>query len=332
MSAESGLCRFTAERVHLPRLASSATFYWDGRGALSRDLGSPMDSEPGLPELPVTRSVTQASASIAGHTAMGRHARPSLPAEDRCRVPSSPPWAIDWTREAHRLTFCLDPRLLMPAARDVIASATGELLWACREAHDQSIILYVHPVLLVPAAATSRQGDRVEIVPDFHAGDPLLHHIALVLQAAIDAEDVAGRLYAEALTHALAVHLLRRCETCRPPAEASPGRLSTPKLRRTTEYIEAHLAHELSVAELAAVVQTSPDHFARLFRHATGQTPHHYVIMCRIARAKRLLRETEWPIIEISHQVGFTDQSYFTAVFRKHVATTPKAYRVDTQR
>ena len=80
------------------------------------------------------------------------------------------------------------------------------------------------------------------------------------------------------------------------------------------------------------MAQTSPAHFARLFRQATGQTPHQYVIMCRIERAKRLLTETEWPIIEIGHQVGFTDQSYFTAVFRKHVATTPNAYRADTQR
>ena len=80
------------------------------------------------------------------------------------------------------------------------------------------------------------------------------------------------------------------------------------------------------------MAQTSPAYFARLFRQATGQTPHQYVIRCRIERAKRLLRETEWPIIEIGHHVGFTDQSYFTAVFRKHVTTTPNAYRGDTQR
>jgi AraC family transcriptional regulator len=108
--------------------------------------------------------------------------------------------------------------------------------------------------------------------------------------------------------------------------------LSKTKWGRTTAYIEAHLAHELSVTELAAVAQTSPAYFARLFRQATGQAPHQYVIRCRIKRAKQLLRETEWSIIDISHQVGFTDQSYFTAVFRKHVTTPPEAYRSDTPR
>jgi AraC family transcriptional regulator len=187
-------------------------------------------------------------------------------------------------------------------------------------------------VLLVHGASDWLQTDRVEMVPHLHPGDPLLHHMTLVLQAAINAEEVLGRLYTEALTHALAVHLLRRYAACRPPAGACPGSLSTPKLRRTTAYIEAHLAQECSVTELAAVAQTSPAYFARLFRQATGQTPHQYVIRCRIERAKRLLRETEWPIIEVSHHVGFTDQSYFTAVFRKHVTTTPNGYRGATPR
>jgi AraC family transcriptional regulator len=158
------------------------------------------------------------------------------------------------------------------------------------------------------------------------------HEKTLVLQAAIDAEGVPGRLYAEALINALTVHLLRRYAACRPPAGAYPLGLSKPKLRRTTAYIEAHLAHPLSVNELAAVAHTSPAYFVRLFRQATGQTPHQYVIRCRIERAKRLLTETEWPIIKIGQHVGFTHQSYFTAVFRKHVTTTPNAYRGDSHR
>jgi AraC family transcriptional regulator len=225
------------------------------------------------------------------------------------------------------LTVSLDQGLFLAAARDAIPGATGELVWIYREGQAQCINLYAHPVLLVHGASDLLQTERVQIVPHLHPGDPLLHHMTLVLQAAIDAADVPGRLYAEALTHALAVHLLRRYVACRPPTEACPGGLSKPKLRRTTAYIEAHLAQELSVTELAAVAQTSPAYFARLFRQATGQTPHQYVIRCRIERAKRLLRETEWPIIEISQHVGFTDQSYFTAVFRRHVTTTPNAYR-----
>ena len=262
----------------------------------------------------------------------GRHPKPYLTAGDPCLVPSSPPQALDWEREAQCLTVYLDQGLLLATACDMVSGATGELMWAQRQGHDQFITLYVHPVLLVHAAYESSQADRIEIVLYLRTGDPLLHHIALVLQAQIDAETLASRLYAESLTNALAVHLLKRYAACRPPVVAWIGGLSKPKLRRTTEYIEAHLEHECSLTEIAAVAQTSPAHFAYLFRQATGKSPHQYLIMRRIERAKRLLTESALPIIDISRQVGFTDQSYFTAVFRKHVATTPKAYRTDTQR
>jgi AraC family transcriptional regulator len=230
------------------------------------------------------------------------------------------------------LTISVDQGLLLAAARDAIPKATGELVWIYREGQAQCITLYVHPVLLVHGASDWFQPDRVAMVPHLHPGDPLLHHMTLVLQAAIDAEGVPGRLYAEALTHALAVHLLRRLGICRPSVEGRTGPLSKHKLHRTTEYIEAHLEDAISLTDIAAVAQMSPDHFARLFKHATGRTPHQYLIMCRIERAKHLLMETTLPIIDISHQVGFTDQSYFSAVFRKHVSRTPKGYRADTQR
>lgn len=111
-----------------------------------------------------------------------------------------------------------------------------------------------------------------------------------------------------------------------------PHGLLPAKLRRVTAYIEAHLEDTLPLATLAAVVQLSPNYFASLFKHATGRTPQHYVLECRMARAKQLLAETELPLIAIGPQVGCPDQSYFTALFRKHVAMTPKAYRDATHR
>jgi AraC family transcriptional regulator len=110
------------------------------------------------------------------------------------------------------------------------------------------------------------------------------------------------------------------------------GGLTPSKVQRTTASIQAHLEHALSLVELAAVTQTSPPHFAHLFKQATGQTPHQYVILCRIAHAKRLLAKTDCALIEISTQVGCTDQSHFTALFRRYVSMTPQAYRNATRR
>jgi AraC-like DNA-binding protein len=332
MSEESGFYRIAAERAELPPIAARATFYWDGIETMCPPLGPQIGAEPDTPDLPVAQSLTLASWRARRQTATGQHASLSLTMGEKSLACSSPSSIIDWGTEAASLTFYLDPGLLLSPARRMLSGMTGELVWICHRGYAQSITLYTHPVLIIHATDESLQVDRVEIVLHLHVGDPLLDHITLVLKAAIAAEGITGRLYSESITNALAVHLLSRHAVCRPSAEACPGGLPKLKLQRAIEYVQAHLEHELLLTEIAAVAQMSPDHFARLFRQATGRTPHQYVVICRIERAKRLLSETEWPIIDIGRQVGFTDQSYFTAVFRKHVATTPKAYRDDTQR
>jgi AraC family transcriptional regulator len=184
-----------------------------------------------------------------------------------------------------------------------------------------------HPALLVQTVCPMNQGVYSELVPHLPADDPLCHHMALVLQMACEAEGVAGRLYATALVEALALHVLRRYKACEDPTRAGPSGFSPAQLQRTLTYIQAHLAEALSLPTLAAVAHTSPTYFARLFKQATGQTPHQYVIQCRIAAAQRLLAETELALSAIGLQVGYADQSHFTALFRRHVATTPRAYR-----
>jgi AraC family transcriptional regulator len=148
-----------------------------------------------------------------------------------------------------------------------------------------------------------------------------------VLQATSDTNSATEQLYAEVLTNALADHLLRRYSSCQPTVPEVPNGLSPAKLQRMMTYIQTHLEQELSLTTLAALVNLSPDHFARLFKQATGQTLHQYVLVCRIARAKQLLTETDMSLSAIGLQVGCADQSYFTALFRKHVTMTPKAYR-----
>ena len=106
------------------------------------------------------------------------------------------------------------------------------------------------------------------------------------------------------------------------------GGLTPSKLQRTTAYIQAHLEHTLSLVELAAVTQTSPTHFAHLFKQATGQTPHQYVILCRMERAKHLLTGTTLPLHEIGARVGYADQQSLhravSAVRRYHPQGIPR--------
>jgi len=199
-----------------------------------------------------------------------------------------------------------------------------------REARLLYIGLEPQFVRRVAAETLGDDSGRVELVESFGARDPQLEHIGLALLSELRSEDLGGRLYAESLATQLAVHLLRNYSTLgRRPGmtRGAAGGLAAHKLRRATDYIDAHLDRDVPLAELAAVVETSPYHFARLFKQATEQTPHQYVLARRVESARALLAETDLPLAEVAFRLGFTDQSHFTATFKKLTGATPLAYR-----
>jgi AraC-like DNA-binding protein len=99
------------------------------------------------------------------------------------------------------------------------------------------------------------------------------------------------------------------------------------RLRRAIEFIHDHHARELSTSEIASAAYLSEFHFARLFKRLTGQTPHAYLAGVRIARARRLLAESDLSIGEVGARVGYSSASHFAKLFREATGLTPTAYR-----
>lgn len=85
-------------------------------------------------------------------------------------------------------------------------------------------------------------------------------------------------------------------------------------------------------AELAALVGMSVTTLRRQFRRATGRTLHHYHLECRIAEARRLLGESDEPIKQIAHRLGYRDVFYFTRQFSQLTGASPATYRRSRQR
>src|ERR1700678_2280238 len=82
-------------------------------------------------------------------------------------------------------------------------------------------------------------------------------------------------------------------------------------LRRVREDMEARLENNLSLDQLARETHYSRGHFLRMFRAATGMTPHQYLTERRIERAKRVLRdEEETSLIDMAARWGFSRQSH----------------------
>jgi len=115
--------------------------------------------------------------------------------------------------------------------------------------------------------------DRIELIEQRRGTDPTIHHIAMALRAGVQTGAALDRMYGEALSTALAVHLLREYGSAVLGSKRQYNRLPREKLVRAVDYIQAQLNEDLSVSGIAQAVGMRPDHFTKLFKKSTGQTP-----------------------------------------------------------
>jgi AraC family transcriptional regulator len=162
--------------------------------------------------------------------------------------------------------------------------------------------------------------DRVFVEAQLQLRDPRIEHIAWALQAELESPDPYGRLYAESLGLALAARLLHHYA---PIAPRRPTSFSKRRLSAVIDYIHDNLALDLSLNELANVAGFSPSHFNMLFKEATQQPVHQFVIQCRVEYAMDLLANRKLSLTEVASLAGFSDQSHMARCMRRVVGVTP---------
>jgi AraC family transcriptional regulator len=111
------------------------------------------------------------------------------------------------------------------------------------------------------------------------------------------------------------------------PPETSCAGLTRSRLERVLTLIDERLTEPLPVSELAEAVHLSPFHFSRMFRVSTGRSPHEWIMLKRMARAKALLATTRLPLPEVARASGYRTHSHFSGMFHAVVGMTPGQYR-----
>ena len=98
-------------------------------------------------------------------------------------------------------------------------------------------------------------------------------------------------------------------------------------LARALEFMEDHLADDLGREAVARAAGLSPGHFSHLMRAKTAWSFTELLTRLRVDRACHLLGHTDHSLARIAQDCGFSEQSYFTRVFRKRTGQTPGDYR-----
>jgi AraC family transcriptional regulator len=200
---------------------------------------------------------------------------------------------VNWAGPTHRIAVAINPRLLTHVLEET--------------AHESDIELTEHWDLIDPHISAL----LAEMTADLQEGSP------------------AGAIYGESLASTLAVYLLKRYSVRRITPVVYKGGLPGNRLRRVLDYIAANLDTSISLSKLAAIAEMSPHYFSELFKQSTGRSPHNFILLQRIERAKQNLRDPNRSIIDVGLGAGFQNPSHFARMFRQVAGTTPSRFRVD---
>lgn len=155
---------------------------------------------------------------------------------------------------------------------------------------------------------------------------PRVAHLAGLIESELRRPSLGSVLMIDGLLRAVAGLLVGHDG---PPGARAAERiyLSPPKLKRVLEFIEAHLHESIGLDDLAQAAGLSPNHFLRVFKLTTGETPYHFLRARRLERARQLLAAGTLPLAELALECGFANQAHFTAAFSRELGISPGRYR-----
>ncbi len=194
-------------------------------------------------------------------------------------------------------------------------------------------------------------GDYAELIvtPDqallaelAHAADTSLPRHPLFRRRSRRADPALQRLRTRFLHHAISdewdgvaieerlIELLRAALETNTTSD-EPSRSTRRLIARTKEFLEAHLASPVRLADIAHAVGASPTYLTHVFRRAEGVPLHRYLVQLRLARALVELPHAA-DLTALAFGLGFSSHSHFTAAFRRAFGCTPSQFRETTKR
>lgn len=110
---------------------------------------------------------------------------------------------------------------------------------------------------------------------------------------------------------------------------AAPLPPAVGKLKNAIAYIRQHIKENISLDDLAEVCNITKQHLIRTFKKELGKTPTAYINEYKISLAKDMIfNSPQLSVKEISAEMGFEDQHYFTRLFTKVAGMSPTAYKL----
>ena len=139
----------------------------------------------------------------------------------------------------------------------------------------------------------------------------------------LKSEDISGKFIASSVLYEILVDMYTMIHS-KQEDESSEGNSIINLIRL---YIDEHYNQDMTLEELSDLANITPQYLCKLFKKHLGLRPFQYITMKRIQYAKNMLSDYTMSVNDIAHKVGFSDCSYFCAIFKRYEMVTPTQFR-----
>lgn len=97
-------------------------------------------------------------------------------------------------------------------------------------------------------------------------------------------------------------------------------------------YMDVHYHEDLQISDIANAINIHPNYLSNVFYKEMGYSPKKYLSNLKLAKAKKLLTETDDPIYIVASSVGFSDALYFSRFFKSAEGISPSIFRKENKK
>ena len=166
---------------------------------------------------------------------------------------------------------------------------------------------------------------KLQFLNNYNISDPTIKGIIDLFILEVMNKGRNGQAYVQGLLALLSNHYVQNYSNYQDLQNLlqSTSKFYQSQLDKIDHYIAENIGSTISMDDLSELLHCSKFYFLREFKKLVGETPYQYLMHKRLEQAKAKLSADNPNIAEISHQLGFNDQSHFTRVFKSQYGMTP---------
>lgn len=98
-------------------------------------------------------------------------------------------------------------------------------------------------------------------------------------------------------------------------------------LNSAVAYINDNYSYDINVTKLASHIGIDRTYLYRIFMDSISISPEQYLLKVRMTKAANLLKETDYPVLQVAYSTGYKDISHFSNIFKRFFGVSPSVYR-----